>query len=144
MFQYLIFFKMASKEIVLSVCIKCKDNKESIFKTRGGKRLSEKVLSKIKRIDNINFREVSCMSQCKRGCVFSITAEDCFTYVFGDMDPSKENYVNELLNLISIYSLAEEGFMRRRDRPEIFRSNILGRLPPINTQSKIVNYIKLS
>ena len=109
MFQYLIFFKMASKEIVLSVCIKCKDNKESIFKTRGGKRLSEKVLSKIKRIDNINFREVSCMSQCKRGCVFSITAEDCFTYVFGDMDPSKENYVNELLNLISIYSLAEEG-----------------------------------
>ena len=144
MFQYLIFFKMAGKEIVLSVCIKCKDNKESIFKTRGGKRLSEKVLSKIKRIDNINFREVSCMSQCKRGCVFSITAEDCFTYVFGDMDPSKENYVNELLNLISIYSLAEEGFMRRRDRPEIFRSNILGRLPPINTQSKIVNYIKLS
>jgi predicted metal-binding protein len=144
MFQYLIFFKMASKEIVLSVCIKCKDNKESIFKTRGGKRLSEKVLSKIKRIDNINFREVSCMSQCKRGCVFSITAENCFTYVFGDMDPSKENYVNELLNLISIYSLAEEGFMRRRDRPEIFRSNILGRLPPINTQSKIVNYIKLS
>ena len=135
---------MASKEIVLSVCIKCKDNKESIFETRGGKRLSEKVLSKIKRIDNINFREVSCMSQCKRGCVFSITAEDCFTYVFGDMDPSKENYVNELLNLISIYSLAEEGFMRRRDRPEIFRSNILGRLPPINTQSKIVNYIKLS
>ena len=135
---------MASKEIVLSVCIKCKDNKESIFKTRGGKRLSEKVLSKIKIIDNINFREVSCMSQCKRGCVFSITAEDCFTYVFGDMDPSKENYVNELLNLISIYSLAEEGFMRRRDRPEIFRSNILGRLPPINTQSKIVNYIKLS
>lgn len=135
---------MAGKEIVLSVCIKCKDNKESIFKTRGGKRLSEKVLSKIKRIDNINFREVSCMSQCKRGCVFSITAEDCFTYVFGDMDPSKENYVNELLNLISIYSLAEEGFMRRRDRPEIFRSNILGRLPPINTQSKIVNYIKLS
>jgi|TARA_B100001741_G_C16426023_1_gene538577 predicted metal-binding protein len=135
---------MASKEIVLSVCITCKDNKESIFKTRGGKRLSEKVLSKIKRIDNINFREVSCMSQCKRGCVFSITAENCFTYVFGDMDPSKENYVNELLNLISIYSLAEEGFMRRRDRPEIFRSNILGRLPPINTQSKIVNYIKLS
>ena len=84
------------------------------------------------------------MSQCKRGCVFSITAENCFTYVFGDMDPSKENYVNELLNLISIYSLAEEGFMRRRDRPEIFRSNILGRLPPIKTQSKIVNYIKLS
>ena len=134
---------MTNKETILSVCITCKDNKESIFKTRGGKRLSEEVLSKIKKIDNIKFREVSCMSQCKRACVFSITAENCFTYVFGDMDPSKENYVNELLNLISIYSSSEEGFMRRRDRPEIFRSNILGRLPPINTQSKLVSYIKV-
>ena len=48
-----------------------------------------------------------------------------------------------LINLISIYSSSEEGFMRRRDRPEIFRSNILGRLPSINTQSKLVNYIKV-
>ena len=82
------------------------------------------------------------MSQCKRACVFSITAENCFTYVFGDMDPGKENHMDELLNLISIYSSSEEGFMRRRDRPEIFRSNILGRLPPINTQSKLVSYKK--
>ena len=143
MFQYSIFFIMANKETIISVCITCKDDKENIFKTRGGKRLSEEVLSKIKKIDNIKFREVSCMSQCKRACVFSITAENCFTYVFGDMDPGKENHVDELLNLISIYSSSEEGFMRRRDRPEIFRSNILGRLPPINTQSKLVNYIKV-
>ena len=54
------------------------------------------------------------MSQCKRACVFSIT-ENCFTHVFGDMDPGKENHVEELLNLISIYSSSEEGFMRRRD-----------------------------
>ena len=142
MFQYSIFFIMANKETIISVCITCKDDKENIFKTRGGKRLSEKVLSKIKKIDNIKFREVSCMSQCKRACVFSISAENCFTYVFGDIDPSKKSYLDELINLISIYSSSEEGFMRRRDRPEIFRSNILGRLPPINTQSKLVNYIK--
>ena len=97
---------MANKETILSVCITCNDNKESILKTRGGKRLSEEVLSKIKKIDNIKdnikFREVSCMSQCKRACVFSITAENCFTYVFGDMDPSKKSYLDELIHLISI------------------------------------------
>ena len=129
---------MASKEIVLSVCITCKDNKESIFKTRGGKRLSEKVLSKIKRIDNINFREVSCMSQCKRGCVFSITAENCFTYVFGDVDPKNHEYINSLKELITSYNKSPEGFLRRRHRPEIYRSNIVGRFPPINSKSELI------
>ncbi len=105
---------MANKETIISVCITCKDGKESILKTRGGERLSEEVLSKIKKIDNIKFREVSCMSQCKRACVFSITAENCFTYVFGDIDPCKKSYLDELINLISIYSSSEEGFMRRR------------------------------
>ena len=38
---------MANKETIISVCITCKDDKESILKTRGGKRLSEEVLSKI-------------------------------------------------------------------------------------------------
>ena len=131
---------MANKETILSVCITCKDDKESILK-HVVENVYLKSLSKIKKIDNIKFREEG--EPMQRACVFSITAENCFTYVFGDMDPSKENYVNELLNLISIYSLSEEGFMRRRDRPEIFRSNILGRLPPINTQSKLVLYKKL-
>ena len=48
------------------------------------------------------------MSQCKRGCVFSITAEDCLLTSLEIWIQVKENYVNELLNLISIYSLAEE------------------------------------
>ena len=39
---------MANKETIISGCITCKDGKESILKTRGGKRLSEEVLSKIK------------------------------------------------------------------------------------------------
>ena len=81
------------------------------------------------------------MSQCKRACIVSLTDQDSFTYIFGDIDPNQTKYAQDLLELVAIYSKAKEGFMRRRDSPDLFRSNILGRLPPINSASEIVNNI---
>ena len=47
-------------------------------------------------------------------------------------------------HLIFLYFNAkgEEGFLRRRDRPELFKSNILGRLPPLGSKSDIVTDLK--
>ena len=131
---------MLEKKPILSVCISCRDNRENKYKIRGGKRFS-KLLQKTIRKKNFLLREVKCMSQCKRGCIVSLTDQDSFTYIFGDIDPNRTKYARELLELVAIYSKAKEGFMRRRDRPDLFRSNILGRLPPINSASEIVNNI---
>ena len=131
---------MLEKKSILSVCISCRDNRESKYKERGGKRFS-RIFQKSIRKKNLLLREVKCMSQCKRACIVSLTAQDSFTYIFGDVDPNQTKYAQELLELVSIYSKANEGFMRRRDRPDLFRSNILGRLPPINSTSDLVNNI---
>ena len=131
---------MLEKKSILSVCISCRDNRENKYKLRGGKRFS-RILQKSIRKKNLLLREVKCMSQCKRACIVSLTAQDSFTYIFGDVDPNQTKYAQELLELVSIYSKANEGFMRRRDRPNLFRSNILGRLPPINSISDLVNNI---
>lgn len=131
---------MLEKKSILSVCISCRDNRENKFKIRGGKRFS-RMLQKSIRKNNLVLREVKCMSQCKRACIVSLTAQDSFTYIFGDVDPNQTKYAQELLELVSIYSKANEGFMRRRDRPDLFRSNILGRLPPIDSTSDLVNNI---
>ena len=131
---------MLEKKSILSVCISCRDNSENKYKLRGGKRFS-RMLQKSIRKKNLLLREVKCMSQCKRACIVSLTAQDSFTYIFGDVDPNQTKYAQELLELVSIYSKANEGFMRRRDRPNLFRSNILGRLPPINSISDLVNNI---
>ena len=131
---------MLEKKSILSVCISCRDNRENKYKLRGGKRFS-RMLQKSIRKKNLLLREVKCMSQCKRACIVSLTAQDSFTYIFGDVDPNQTKYAQELLELVSIYSKANEGFMRRRDRPNLFRSNILGRLPPINSISDLVNNI---
>ena len=131
---------MLEKKSILSVCISCRDNRENKYKIRGGKRFS-RMLQKSIRKKNLLLREVKCMSQCKRACIVSLTAQDSFTYIFGDVDPNQTKYAQELLELVSIYSKANEGFMRRRDRPNLFRSNILGRLPPIDSTSDLVNNI---
>jgi len=131
---------MLEKKSILSVCISCRDNRENKYKLRGGNRFS-RMLQKSIRKKNLLLREVKCMSQCKRACIVSLTAQDSFTYIFGDVDPNQTKYAQELLELVSIYSKANEGFMRRRDRPDLFRSNILGRLPPINSTSDLVNNI---
>jgi len=131
---------MLEKKSILSVCISCRDNRENKYKLRGGKRFS-RILQKSIRKKNLLLREVKCMSQCKRACIVSLTAQDSFTYIFGDVDPNQTKYAQELLELVSIYSKANEGFMRRRDRPDLFRSNILGRLPPIDSTSDLVNNI---
>ena len=128
-------------ETVLSICSTCRDGDEENLKKRGGQRLLENIVAyfNYKKLPFLKLRKVRCMSQCKRSCVISFTSNNCFTYVFGDINPKDPQYVKSLFDLLILYGKAEEGFLRRRDRPELFRSNILGRLPAISSRSPIVN-----
>ena len=126
---------------VLSICSTCRDENEENLKKRGGQRLLENIVAyfSYKKLPFLKLREVRCMSQCKRSCVISFTSNNCFTYVFGDINPKDPQYVKSLFDLVILYGKAEEGFLRRRDRPESFKSNILVRLPAISSRSPIIN-----
>ena len=130
-------------ETVLSICSTCRDGDENLKKS-GGQLLLENIIAyfNYKKLLFLKLREVRCMSQCKRSCVISFTSNNCFTYVFGDIDPKDPQYIRSLFDLLISYGKAEEGFLRRRDRPELFKSNILGRLPPLGSKSDIVSDLK--
>ena len=122
----------------LSICLSCRDGREEIYMTRGGRRFAKKLLNKNLLKKQVNLRGINCMSNCKRACTISLTAKKNFTYVFGDIDPENSEYSESLIELVSKYILSSEGFLRRRDRPMLFQSSILGRLPPIQCNSEIV------
>ena len=122
----------------LSICLSCRDGREEIYMTRGGRRFAKKLLNKNLLKKQVNLRGINCMSNCKRACTISLTAKKSFTYVFGDIDPENSEYSKSLIELVSKYSLSSDGFLRRRDRPLLFQSSILGRLPPIQSNSEIV------
>ena len=132
-----------TKKTILSVCLSCKDNLKNIENVKAGKRFSELILKNLdlKKITGLQVRGVTCMSQCKRSCIISLTKQNSFTYIFGDINPAKTEYVESLLKLISLYTSSSDGFLKRKERPELFQSNILGRLPPINTNSSLVSYL---
>ena len=135
---------MIINKTLLSICSTCRDENEENLKKRGGQRLLENIVAyfNYKKLPFLKLREVRCMSQCKRSCVISITSNNCFTYVFGDINPKDPQYVKSLFDLLISYAQVEEGFLRRRDRPELFKSNILGRLPPLGSKSDIVTDLK--
>ena len=122
----------------LSICLSCRDGREEIYMTRGGRRFAKKLLNKNLLKKQVNLRGINCMSNCKRACTISLTSKKSFTYIFGDIDPENSEYSESLIELVSKYSLSSDGFLRRRDRPLLFQSSILGRLPPIQSNSAIV------
>ena len=127
---------------LLSVCLTCRDNREEIYGDHGGTRLARKVHQELGNNKLVKLRGVECMSNCKRACILSLTSLNGFTYMFGDIDPNRFEYVKSLKDLISTYKSRPVGYLRRRERPESYRSNILGRLPPINSKHLIVKKIE--
>ena len=127
---------------LLSVCLTCCDNREEIYGDRGGTRLARKVHQELGHNKLVKLRGVECMSNCKRASILSLTSLNGFSYMFDDIDPNKSEYVKSLKDLVSTYKSRPSGFLRRRERPEAFRSNILGRLPPINSKHLIVKKLK--
>ena len=127
---------------VSSICVTCRDNREDIHGDRGGARLARKVYQELGNNNLVNLRGVECMSNCKWACILSITSLNGFTYMFGDIDPNRSEYVKSLKDLISTYKSRPAGYLRRRERPESYRSNILGRLPPINSKHLIVKKLE--
>ncbi len=127
---------------LLSVCLTCRDNREKIYGDRGGTRLARKVHQELGNNNLVKLRGVECMSNCKRAFILSLTSLNGFTYLFGDIDPNRSEYVKSLKDLISTYKSRSAGFLRRRERPESYRSNILGRLPPINSKHLIVKKLE--
>ena len=127
---------------LLSVCLTCRDNREEIYGDRGGTRLARKVHQELGNNKLVKLRGVECMSNCKRACILSLTSLNGFTYMFGDIDTNRSEYVISLKDLISTYKSRPAGYLRRRERPETYRSNILGRLPPINSKHLIVKKLE--
>lgn len=136
---------MSTVNPVLTICMTCRDGRESVDGTRGGARLARRIAVKRKEYGRpeMLLRGVHCMSQCKRPCIVSLTGEERFTYVFGDLDPNNERHVEALFDLVSLYSDAPEGFLERKERPEELQSSILGRLPPIGSKSSLISDLEL-
>ena len=71
-------------------------------------------------------------------CIRDSAGTEHFTYSFGDLDPECPQDVRALQEFAELFLNAPEGFVLRSDRPKVLRAGILGRYPPIKTNSDLV------
>ena len=124
----------------LSVCFRCRppDWQGGPDDPRPGSELADALEQEaIRRVINLAvLRDVRCMSQCKRPCVVAFSSLEKFTYLFGDLDPSRD--AGAVLDAFMVYAARSDGFMERFERPEIMRDGILGRIPPLVVNARQV------
>ncbi len=129
--------------LTLSVCLRCRDGREADdtrLDQRGGRRLARAVAEvfpdSTAARQGIRLRGVNCMSNCKRPCAIALSGPGRFTYLFGDLDPSR--HAGDVLSVAAIYAEADDGFLPRPARPEVLREGILGRIPPLGFTGALV------
>ena len=126
---------------LLSVCVTCRDNRESIYEDRGRLRLGRKINKNNGAKKLVSLRGIKYMSNYNRAYVLTLASDDGFTYMFGYIDLNKPEYLKSLRDLISIYKSKLDGFLHWRERADLFRSDIVGRFPPKNSLSSTVTKI---
>ena len=126
----------------LSICLSCRDDREDVNDgIRGGTRLAQAVLRSVKDEAALDIRGVHCLSQCKRPCTVALSCPNRFTYIFGDLDPTR--HAPDIIELAALYARSPNGFRARGDRPPPMRSGILGRVPPLGWSGAAVETISL-
>jgi predicted metal-binding protein len=124
---------------ILSVCFRCRPPEwKGADEERPGVALAGAIeCEALRRGVPLNLlRDVRCMSQCKRACVVAFSGRDKFTYLFGDLDPSR--HAADILDAFALYASREDGFLERFERPDVMRDGILGRVPPLMPAAKQV------
>ena len=72
-------------------------------------------------------RTVQCLGVCKRPATVAISAQDGYTFVFGDLDP--QSGPAAIAAFVKSYREADYGFVPWAARPELLRSRLVARIP---------------
>nr|WP_219821782.1 DUF1636 domain-containing protein [Sneathiella aquimaris] len=124
--------------VVLNVCITCKKSdrisnaeENPIAETataKPGESLYQALLEK-NESENIKILPVKCLSACSNGCTVALAGEGRWSYVYGHMDA--ETDVEDILKGVAAYHKTDDGLVPWRERPVIFRKQVISRMPPM-------------
>ena len=77
----------------------------------------------------VSIKGVECLSVCKRPCTIALSGHGKWTYVVGDVHPAE--HAGDHVAMSLKYAASEDGIVPWRERPEIFRRNMIARVPPL-------------
>lgn len=119
-------------EVTITVCTTCR-------KTVAGERvpaeprpgaLLHAALAEAGLPGGVRLRAVECLSACSNGCSVALTGGDGrWSYIYGNLDPVAD-HVGQILEGAAAYAATGDGLIPWRERPPVFRKQVLARIPP--------------
>ena len=79
---------------------------------------------------NTAVRRVRCLANCNRGLSAAISCERRWTYVFGDLEATRDAVA--LIEGARLLAAAADGVMPWRNRPEALKRGLIARVPPFD------------
>jgi predicted metal-binding protein len=78
---------------------------------------------------DVVLRTVQCLGVCKHPATVAISAQDGYTFVFGDLDP--QSGPAAIAAFVKSYRNSDYGFVPWAARPELLRSRLVARIPSV-------------
>ncbi len=117
--------------VTVFVCVSCGRTLDGGAIERPGAGLVDELSSRLRAAgaDDVTVTGVECLAVCKRPCTVAVTAEGCWTYLVGDLDP--ELHTGDIVSAVLAYRRSGNGIVPWAERPEPFRKGVIARVPPL-------------
>jgi predicted metal-binding protein len=122
----------ASRATVM-VCITCRaatdpTDARDADAPRAGLALAEATAVAAVLAPDISVQRIRCLGNCRRGLSAAIRCDNAWTYVFGDLEPTRDG--PSLITGARLLAQAADGIMPWRGRPESLKRGLIARVPP--------------
>ena len=110
----------------LYVCVKCNLETNQGDENSGVVLLGnlEHLLQQEAHLKNVlSLKPISCMNACKRSCSVGFASKGKVSYLFGDL--RTDEHEKEILDCASLYVSKFDGTVKKTERPENLKENVL-------------------
>jgi predicted metal-binding protein len=113
---------------IVSVCATCRAS--STETPRVGEMMLAALVPVLQdQVPDVAVRMVQCLGVCRRPATVSVSAQEGYTFVFGDLDP--QSGPPAIAAFAKAYRDADYGFVPWAARPELLRTRLVARIPSV-------------
>jgi predicted metal-binding protein len=119
----------AGRATIIYVCITCRRATDPKDAPSPGFALAAATAGALAAAGNpqLSVQRIRCLGNCNRALSAAIRADHTWSYVFGGLDPQDGP---ALVTGAQLLSVAVDGIMAWRDRPDSLKRGLIARMPP--------------
>ena len=111
------------------VCITCRRASDPENAPRPGLALAQ-AASKAADGTGVAVCQVQCLANCSRALSAAMRCDGAWTYIFGGLEADRD--AEALIEGAQLLARAEDGLLPWRGRPDILKSGLIARVPPLD------------